>query len=302
MNQRTHLALALALFTLPLALPAATSIDATDAHAYGANIGWTNLRGDATNGAVIGEFICSGSIYSANCGWISLGNGAPSNGVRYQNLTAGDFGVNTQGYSSSGGTVEAKLRGYAYGANIGWVNFEATGDPRVDLSTGRLKGYAWGANIGWIALDGTGVTVTTTAIVAGADTDGDSIADAWERLYAGNLTTMTGLTDSDGDGVLDRLEYGADTNPFDGSEALRITAFVPPRQLVVGGPYVTDLTWTSQPSRRYTIELVSDLGGTWTPQVANLAPDAGATTFSSFVDSAGTKRFYRIRAKLPLAP
>ncbi len=254
------------------------------------------------NGAVAGEFICAGSIYSANCGWISLGSGAPANGIRYQNDAAGDYGVNTQDYSSVGGTVEAKLRGYAYGANIGWINFEATGDPRVDLATGQLKGHAYGANVGWIVLSGTGVTVKTTSIAAGADTDGDTISDAWELFHAGNLTLMTPLTDSDGDGVLDKHEYGADTNPFSPGEALRITALVAPRQLVIAGPFMTDLTWTSQPSRWYAIETNPDLTGAWTTQVNNLLPGAGAATALSFVDSAGTKRFYRVRAKLPLAP
>ena len=130
---------------------AETTIDATNIFAYGANIGWINGRGDVTHGAVIGEFICQGYIYSANCGWINLGGGAPANGIRYQNNSATDFGVNTQNYSSNGTTFEAKLRGFAYGANIGWVNFEATGDPRVNLSTGQLLGFAYGANVGWIA-------------------------------------------------------------------------------------------------------------------------------------------------------
>jgi len=291
-----------ALLLLPPGLRAATTIDATDAYAYGANIGWINMRGDVANGVVVGEFICSGAIYAANCGWISRGNGVPANGIRYQNLAAGDFGVNTQDYTSSGGTVEAKLRGYAYGANIGWVNFEATGDPRVDLGTGQFKGYAYGANVGWIALDGMGVTVKTTTLVAGADTDGDAMADAWERFYAGNLTTMTGLTDSDGDGVLDKLEYAGDTDPFNVGDALRITSFVAPRQLVVGDPFMTDLTWTSKPSRRYTIELVDELTASWMPHVSGIAPGSGATTTVSFEDSAGTKRFYRLRVKLPLAP
>jgi hypothetical protein len=45
------------------------------------------------------------------------------------------------------------LRGSAYGANVGWIRFEAVGNPRVVLSNNRLRGYAYGANIGWINLD-----------------------------------------------------------------------------------------------------------------------------------------------------
>ena len=78
--------------------------------------GWT-CRGDTNNGAVIGEYVCSGYIYSANVGWINLGSGSPANGIRYQNNSAADFGVNQDGLGN--------LSGYAYGANIGWINVRA---------------------------------------------------------------------------------------------------------------------------------------------------------------------------------
>jgi hypothetical protein len=42
---------------------ASSTIDTNNAYAYGANIGWVNARADGgTNGAVIGEFYCSGYI------------------------------------------------------------------------------------------------------------------------------------------------------------------------------------------------------------------------------------------------
>lgn len=299
---KTHLLL-LAGLLAPLFAPAAvTTIDPTDTHAYGANIGWINGRGDVTNGAVVGEFICSGYFYSANCGWVHLGSGAPADGIRYQNNSATDYGVNTQDYLSLGGTVEAKLRGYAYGANVGWIAFEATGDPRVDLGNGQLKGHAYSANVGWIVLSGAGVTVRTINIAEGTDSDEDGIPDAWERFHAGNLTLMNALTDRDGDGLSDKTEYAADTDPFDPTDRLRITAFVPPRQLVIAGPFITDLTWTSKPTRWYDIRLNPDLLSGWTTPVFNILPAAGATTTWNLTDSAGIKRFYQIRAKLPLSP
>ena len=278
----------------------ASTIDATNANAYGANVGWVNFQGDGPNGAVIGEFICSGSIYSANCGWISLGNGTPANGIRYQNSIATDFGVNTQDYVSNGVKFEAKLRGYAYGANIGWVNFESNGDPRVDLSTGRLLGFAYSANVGWIELSGTGVTLATTTIASGIDTDEDGIPDAWERLYAGNLTTLGRSTDHDGDGILDAEEYAADTNPLDPSDRLRITLLVPPRQLVANGPFLTDLGWTSKPSRTYSVETNPDLVSLWDTPVSDIIPSAGTATTLRFTDIQAGKRFYRVRVQLPL--
>src|SRR5580658_2559144 len=76
---------------------AGTTIDAVNNFAYGANIGWVYARGDTNNGAVIGEFVCSGYLYSANVGWINLGSGSPINRVYYENLSSNDFGVNQDG-------------------------------------------------------------------------------------------------------------------------------------------------------------------------------------------------------------
>src|SRR5207248_2876060 len=102
-----------------------STIDATNKLSYGANVGWMDWRGDIVHGAIIGEYVCSGSIYSANAGWISLGSGSPLNTVQYKNVSADDYGVNHDGFGN--------LRGFAYGANIGWINFETNGAPKVDL-------------------------------------------------------------------------------------------------------------------------------------------------------------------------
>src|SRR4030095_16112790 len=128
-----------------------------------------------------------------------------ANGSRYQNNSAADFGVNNEG----GGN----LRGFAYGANIGWINFtnrDATGaffdGPKVDLLTGRLSGFAWSANCGWISLSNAQAFVQTDTIRMGVDTDGDGIPDAWELQFAGNLPTMNAGTDTDHDGFSDLQE------------------------------------------------------------------------------------------------
>src|SRR5580704_18334990 len=90
---------------------ATTTIDAANKYAYGANLGWMDWRGDTNNGAVIGEYVCSGYLYSANVGWINLGSGSPANQIQYQNNSASDFGINQDGLGN--------LRGYAYSANVG---------------------------------------------------------------------------------------------------------------------------------------------------------------------------------------
>src|SRR5580765_7874499 len=104
----------------------ASAIADASRYSYGANLGWLDWNAGPSN-AVINGSVCSGWIYSANCGWISLGSGTPTNGVSYVNASADDFGVNCDAVGN--------LRGFAYGANIGWINFEAQGAPRIDLST-----------------------------------------------------------------------------------------------------------------------------------------------------------------------
>jgi hypothetical protein len=41
---------------------------------------------------------------------------------------------------------------YAYGENIGWINFKPVHGPGVTVTAAAVTGYAWGENIGWINL------------------------------------------------------------------------------------------------------------------------------------------------------
>ena len=175
------------LFIIHHSASAATTIDPVNRYAYAANLGWLDGVADTNNGVVIGPAYCSGNLYSANVGWISLGNGVPTNGVQYQNLSANDFGVNLD---SAG-----NLRGYAYGANIGWVNFEANGNPSVDFTTGNLNGYAYGANVGWISLSNSFAFVKTASLAPANDLCSGAIALTNGVTYA--MSTLTATTNGD---------------------------------------------------------------------------------------------------------
>lgn len=270
---------------------AATTIDASYHYAYGANVGWMEARGDVANGAVIGEYVCSGNLYAANVGWINLGNGSPANGIRYQNLLAHDFGVNQDG--------QGNLRGYAYGANIGWINFETNGAPKVDLATGKLSGYAYSANCGWISLSNAQAVVQTVTLAPGTDSDGDGIADGWERSYTNTLTAFTATNDTDHDGLTDQQEYLADTNPLDASDSLRITTFLRGNG---GDPTRVDMTWTSKPTRFYRLERrpAFAAGSPWGQFVTGFESWLGWNNVG-FNDST-PQYFYRVRASKPLSP
>ena len=269
---------------------AATTINPASRYAYGANAGWLDWRGDTNSGAVVGEYVCSGYIYAGNLGWIHLGGAPPVNGTQYGNNSGTDYGVNHDGLGN--------LRGYAYGANIGWVNFETNGAPRVDLATGRLSGAVYSANCGWISLSNALAFVQTDTIAAGADTDGDGIADAWEFSYTNTLKAFTAFSDTDGDGVSDQSEYFADTNPRVAADKLLITDY-----LTTPGGTLATLTWMSRPTRFYFIQKTPDLPTSpWLDSGLGLiTPDGDATT-RAFADTNAPMRYYRVGAVKPLAP
>ena len=195
-------------------------------------------------------------------------------------------------------TINATNR-HAYGANIGWIAFEAGGNPRVDLLTGRLSGYAYGANVGWISLSNSSAFVQTDRLGAGPDSDGDGLPDAWEYAMTGRLTNLgSGSADWDRDGITDAGEYAADTDPMAGASVLEITAVT--RQ----GP-TNRVTWTVEPTRLYRLEQSQSLtnGAPWTDSGLGILPPGSGTTLTGAVPApASTALFYRAKALVPLSP
>ncbi len=268
--------------------PIATTIDAANKYAYAANFGWLDWRGNTNNGAVIGEYVCSGYIYSANFGWINLGNGTPTNGIYYQNISANDFGVNQDGAGN--------LRGFAYGANIGWINFENNGAAKVNPVTGNLSGYAWSANWGWISLSNSFARVQTDTIQKGA-LDANGLPIAWELQNFGHTGVATNA-DPDGDGLNNLQEYLAGTDPNSAASKLAITA----ESFSVGG-LNANITWSSVVSRAYYLQKTPDLkSNLWTDSGLGLIAASGVSTTKNFADTNATARFYRVQAVRPLIP
>jgi len=115
-------------------------------YAYGENVGWANFN-PTNGGATVTATGLSGYIWLENVGWVQLsypGVTSPSN------TTSTNWGVTNDG--------NGNLGGYAYGENVGWINFNPTnGGVKIDGS-GNFSGYAWGENIGWIQITYTGVT------------------------------------------------------------------------------------------------------------------------------------------------
>ena len=283
-------ALVAGVFLWVAAAQAASTIDPAHPYAYSANVGWLNFRGDVANGAVLGRSYCTGYVYAANCGWICLGNG-PTNGWRYGNTAANDWGVNHDG--------QGRLSGFAYGANVGWINFEQTqGLPRIDLLTGNLSGYAYGANIGWISLSNAAAYVKTVRLDAGLDSDGDGIPDPWECRMAGDTTTLQGGGhDADGDGATDIEEAAADTDPLDKASHLAIVEIGRETDVI-------RLTWTIERTRLYRLEQAPALtnGSGWADSgLGTMTPDLSATMTREVGSASATSLFYRVKAIVPLS-
>jgi hypothetical protein len=268
-----------------------TTINSSNKFAWSGNGGWTNFAPSAADGVEVRGRFLSGYAWEANTGWIHFGDGTPDNGYAYSN-TGNDHGVNID--------AAGNLSGFAWSANTGWVHFgwaEPTNAdrPRVDLGTGQMEGYAWSPNTGWMNL---GTNILQTDSIQRPDSDGDAIADSYERFHFGTLATADGTSDQDGDGRTDAEEAVAGTDPNDPGDKLRIVAIT-----VQGDPSTTTLEFTSELGRRYSIQESDalDSGNGWN-YIGPTAfpPDGDATTTRSLSHSSADQKFFRVEVELPL--
>jgi hypothetical protein len=165
----------------------------------------------------------------------------------------------------------------------------------VDLRSGILSGYMYSANCGWISLSNTLAYVQTDTIAPGA-LGANGLPIAWQLLNFGN-SNVDPNADPDGDGMNNRQEYLAGTNPNDASSQLKIIRFA----LDAGG--TAELTWQSVLTRGYYVEQALDLAPPlWLDSGLGLIAPDGTNTSLSFADPNAPIRFYRVCAVRPLAP
>ena len=109
------------------------------------------------------------------------------------------------------------------------------------------------------------------------DTDGDGIADAWERTIFGNLSTATATSDFDKDGVTEKNDYITGTTPNDNAVYFKIVS-----STCNGAFTQATVVFTTDATRLYRLETSNNLGvspDVWTNSaLGTFAPDAGPST------------------------
>jgi len=77
-------------------------------------------------------------------------------------------------FGTTGGNVtitDSALTGYAWSSNFGWIDLAPTQAGVTNDGNGTLGGYAWNENIGWINFSG--VTINNSGMFAGVATTAD---------------------------------------------------------------------------------------------------------------------------------
>jgi len=195
-------------------------------------------------------------------------------GGPYANTTGSNWGVNL--------AANGKLTGYAWGENIGWINFgHAQCDAAISPASGEFSGHAWGENIGWLTFKGTapGYGVRTLAF----DTQPQGTPNWWLDHHG-----VTEAYDA-GDGVPAWRKYVMDIDPTVAGNYLRITA-------VSNAPAARVAFAPASTRRYYTLQTRQDLAaGGWSNVVgqSSVAGIGGEQTLQD--TNAAERAFYRIR-------
>jgi TolB protein len=126
--------------------------------------------------------------------------------------------------------------------------------------------------------------------LGGADSDSDALDDQWEVAFFGDLG-RTGAADYDADGVTDRDEFLAGTDPTNSVSVFKLLVL----STAQGGS--RRLFWSGDSSRSYRIEYKDDLNSpSWSGLNSTITWSGAAAAATD--NSPGTNRFYRV-VRLP---
>ncbi len=131
-----------------------------------------------------------------------------------------------------------------------------------------------------------GVAGSLVALNVVADTDGDGLPDSWETAFGldpANPADAGG--DRDGDGVTNRAEYDAGTNPDDSANFLRVEASR------LGNDAL--LSFGANSNKTYSIQTSQAAGGAWTRLLDVVARPTNRVE-TLVVPATEPSRFYRV--------
>jgi subtilisin family serine protease/Tol biopolymer transport system component len=130
-------------------------------------------------------------------------------------------------------------------------------------------------------------------IIGRLDADADGLPDFWELRNFNSLLTANDISDTDQDGVPDRFEYIAGTDPADVRSLLRIL-----RLQTNSGNQLT-IHWKSEPGRYYTLERASRVEGPYEKIAGNIFATPPENATSDILPQLGRSYFYRLQVERP---
>lgn len=123
-------------------------------------------------------------------------------------------------------------------------------------------------------------------VIAPVDSDHDGMPDYWERQYFGNLL-RDGTGDSDGDGVIDWMEYVGGTDPNDPQSFFRLT-FI---EKSVSG---ITIRWRGPTGRTFSVLQTTNLSEGFLPVMSGVLGTNGEAAVT-MPDTGSGAEFFRVR-------
>ena len=124
-----------------------------------------------------------------------------------------------------------------------------------------------------------------------ADSNGNGVPDDWEMNNFGSLGFVTLLSDWDGDGHYDCLEYRAGTNPKDHTSVFEATAVTQ-----VGATNGVVITWQSVTNKLYDLYRCTNIIAGFSPLLTNIPSTAPLNVYTDNTAGAGAV-FYRLETR-----